>query len=258
MKAYTLIFSIVTILFLLPTRADACRCANLPPCQAFTGASAVFIGRMIEGSEKVEMNYSADSKISYEAGTVRFAIEEIFKGSIGAEVRISVISAKNTSCSPYGLIRGEKYLVYAYGPLAEWFTTGCSRTRLITTADEDFQFLHNLPEQGTGGRLYGRVTANKNDMGLTPLAGVHIIVKGADNESIKAITNSQGEFELDNLKPGKYQVKPLWPEHYSSDHSKQEVTISDRGCTEVWFVANITAPNKRMQRRPRSEFVIVD
>jgi hypothetical protein len=82
-------------------------------------------------------------------------------------------------------------------------------------------------------------------------------VKGADNESIKAITNNQGEFELDNLKPGKYQVETLWPEDYSSNPSKQEVTIYDRGCTEVWFVANTTAPNKRMQRRPRSESLIV-
>jgi hypothetical protein len=44
---------------------------------AFTKASAVFIGRMIEGSEKVEMLNSADGKISYEAGTVRFAIEAV-------------------------------------------------------------------------------------------------------------------------------------------------------------------------------------
>jgi hypothetical protein len=166
-------------------------------------------------------------------------LEEILKGRIGTEVRISVNSHKNTSCGPYGLIRGEKYLVYAYGDLAEWSTGFCTRTRLIPTADEDLQFLRNLPEEGTGGRLYGRVWADKNDGRHSPLGGVTILVKGADNESIKAITNSQGEFELDNLKPGKYQVEPLWPEHYSSKHSKQEVTIPDRGCIEIGFGAKL-------------------
>jgi hypothetical protein len=235
MKAYTPIFSIAAILLLLSTRADACRCGAPTPCKAFADASAVFIGRMIGGSEKVEMENSADGKISYEAGTVRFAIEEIFKGRIGTEVRISVNSQRNTTCGPYGLIRGEKYLVYAYayGDLAQLSTGFCTRTTLITKADDDLQYLHNLPKQGTGGRLYGTVWMYKYDGDSTGLAGIHIIVKGADNESIKAITNRQGEFEFANLKPGKYQVEPLWPEPYSSERSKQEVTISDRGCTGI-------------------------
>jgi hypothetical protein len=238
MKAIAIATVISALLLRQPASVSACVCAHLTPCEAFGEASAVFVGRMLSGSEKVEWNPS-DSKTSHEAGTVRFAVEETFKGSLGAEVTLSVESNKNTSCGPYGLIRRERYLVYAYGELGALSTGVCTRTELISDAYEDFQFLRSLAQPGTGGRLSGRVWADKGDGGATPLPGVTLTLQNAENQTKKVVTNEEGQFEFANLKPGKYRIEPVWPKHYTSEHPMQEVTIADRGCSTVGFEAKL-------------------
>ena len=87
---------------------------------------------------------------------VRFAVEETFKGSVSRETTIHIDSMKGTSCGTYGLERGERYIVYAYGgeknPDA-LYTGVCTRTVEVTSeyAKEDLGFLRNLPPPGTGG-----------------------------------------------------------------------------------------------------------
>src|SRR5690349_4179825 len=109
----TLVFSFLLPFLLLPSPATACSCAESTPCQAFGYSSAVFVGRMLEGSEKVR-DYTKDGKtISYEAGKVRFAVEEAFKGVNTTEITIYVLNLKGTSCEGTALGRGIRYLVYA-------------------------------------------------------------------------------------------------------------------------------------------------
>ena len=230
------IFTFLTTLFLLvlPKPAFSCSCAQRSPCEAFGSATAVFVARMVSGTEKVERTDSNGGR-SIKAGTVRFDVEETFKGVIGTEVYLSVSSNKGTSCGPYGLIRGERYLIYAFGSPEKMSTGACTRTNLVPNADEDMTFLRQLPETGSGGRLYGSVWADKKDGHATSLTGVTLIVRGDGGQEFKPRTNDQGEFELAHLKPGKYEVEVVWPEHYESDRSTEEVTVSDRGCTAVGF-----------------------
>jgi hypothetical protein len=176
---------------------------------------------MITGSERVRTETNGDLNVSIEAGMVRFAVEETFKGDLGSEVGISVNSNKGTSCGPYGLIHGERYVVYAYGNAAGLSTGVCTRTSLVSKAGEDLGFLHNLPQTGSGGRLYGRVWADKNEGRATSLAGITLIVRTEGKQQVKLVTDEKGDFELTNLKPGDYQIEAVWPKLYESDRSTQ-------------------------------------
>ena len=110
-------FSIVAtvVLLLIPTGgAYACSCLRVSPCEAFGSASVVFVGRMLEGSEKYR-EYTKDGvTVSLEAGQVRFAVEESFKGVTTTEITILAMNMTGTSCEGMAaLARGGRYLVYA-------------------------------------------------------------------------------------------------------------------------------------------------
>jgi hypothetical protein len=261
-KTYYFVFAILALLLFHPDNATACSCGYSDPCNAFASASIVFIGQVIEGSEKVEIQGKTDRSASHVAGKVRFTVEEVFKGALSSEVMISVSSNLNTSCGPYALIQGQKYVVYAYGDLPKLSTGVCTRTSRIVDATEDLQFLRNLPAEGTGGRLSGRLWADENKSRTTPLSNVTVIVRDAENNSIKAVTDSKGDFELTNLKPGKYTVEPVFPKYYISRPSKTEVIISDRGCTNVAFEAKldgrITGRAFDVNNRPVSLMLILE
>src|SRR5215510_6202076 len=115
MKTQIAIFlAVFGALLSVSDKVGACSCAELTPCQAFGYASAVFVGRMIEGTEKVR-EYTKDGKtISYEAGLVRFSVEESFKGVNTTEITIYVLNLRGTSCEGTSVGRGERYLVYAH------------------------------------------------------------------------------------------------------------------------------------------------
>src|SRR5262249_36895932 len=98
----------------IPSVAYACVCPRHDPPQAFNDAKAVFIGEMLGGTEQLSAQNRGGRSYTIEAGQVRFAVEEVFKGSLGSEATIEVASMQGTSCGPYGLKRGERYIVYAY------------------------------------------------------------------------------------------------------------------------------------------------
>src|SRR5262245_54089157 len=88
---------IAASLCLIPTRPNACSCIELSPCEACGYSSAVFIGQMLEGTEKAA-EYTREGKTTiYEAGAVRFAVQESFKGVSATQVTIFVLNMKGTS-----------------------------------------------------------------------------------------------------------------------------------------------------------------
>jgi hypothetical protein len=229
-------------LFSVPYTAYACSCGTGSPAVEFNKAKTVFIGRMLGGTEQLTINDRDGKSHSIEAGKARFTVEDVFKGDVKGEVTIQIASHKNTSCGPYGLKRGEQYIVYAYGGEADQeilYSGVCTRTTLANQNDakEDLNFLRNLPPAGTGGNLRGSIWADLRGGGATPLPNVNFKIRGADNQVIIATTDKKGKFELKNLKAGKYRVEPEAPAHYQIEREHAEVTIDDLGTAEVGFEA---------------------
>lgn len=232
-------------LFIFPATILACSCATPPPAYAFNDAKVVFIGRMLGGTQKLSTKDRAGKTITIEAGQVRFSVDEIFKGSNAEEFTIQIDSHEGTSCGPYGLKRGEQYVVYAYASNTDeklLYTGVCTRTGPTATeyAKEDLDFLRNLPPPGIGGELQGAIWVDlKSGGSTTALPDVRVKISGPDDQRITVFTDKNGKFTVKQLKPGKYKVEPEFPPNYSSEHKSQEVMVDDRGRTAVGFEAYI-------------------
>ena len=160
------ILSVLLCFFLIRLTAHACTCARGDPPFDFNNAKAVFIGQMLGGTEELSAQDQNGESHAIEAGRVRFAVEEVFKGGISGEITIEIASMKGTSCGPYGLKRGERYIVYSYGSDKDveiLYSGVCTRTKPVDSkyAKEDLDFLRTLPRAGTGGNLK-RIVLNDN------------------------------------------------------------------------------------------------
>jgi hypothetical protein len=211
------------------------------PCEAFNRSSAVFIGRVLGGSEKAREVEIGGRKVIYESGRTLFAIEESFQGVAATEVVINVMSGEY--CGP-SIIRGEKYLVYASHRESIELSIGpCSPTKPVDRAKEDIEFLRRLPAPGSGGRILGRIGAEFGGVDPKPVAGVAVIAVDEYGQSFQVVTGASGEYEIKGLKPGKYTLNTRLPENYSPRDEYQvsrEVFVSDRGCARgnFWVILN--------------------
>jgi hypothetical protein len=232
--------------FIAPAAVYACSCMAGGPEHAFNNARAVFIGRMVGATERLTVRDENDKPVTIEAGTVRFDVEELFKGSVSSESAVFIDSMDGTSCGPYGLKRGERYVVYAYdgGRDEKTLSSGvCTRTAPVNAkgAEDDLKFLRSLPPAGAGGTIEGRLwidTRVRNAGGAArPLAGVKVLIRGENNAVFTAMTDEKGEFVVKKLKEGKYRVEPQFPAGYYTDQQSDEVSVADRGTVSVGFEA---------------------
>jgi hypothetical protein len=230
---------------LTPDVANACKCVSNNPQQAFSKAKVVFIGRMLGGTERLsdyEMGDGQIQRVSLEAGAVRFSVEEVFKGKIGKKATIWIDSEKRTSCGPYGLRRGARFLVYAYArenDMTALYSGACTRTTEVKNAKDDLDFLRKPPPPGTGGNLRGGVWADLRNVGATPLPDLKVRIHSAGNKAITVRTDKVGEFEAKNLKAGKYRIEPELPANYMSRPKYREITVVDGETATVGFYAYI-------------------
>ena len=245
MRRVVFIIALLLCILSIPSAAYACSCAMGEPAFEFNRAKAVFIGRMLGGTEKISVKDRDGKAQTIEAGAVRFSVEEIFKGGVAFETTLDIQSMNGTSCGPYGLTRGVRYVVYAYSREADekvLYTGVCTRTRDVSGsyAKEDLDFLRNLPAPGAGGALRGSIWAALKDERATPLVGVKVNIRGPDGQVINVTTDKEGEFKVEKLKPGKYKVEPILPEHYTTNRKSdngesEEVEVEDRGTAAVGF-----------------------
>ena len=227
--------------FSVPATVFGCSCATQSPGLAYNDARVVFIGRMLGGTHKLSPETQAGKPIVIEAGEVRFSVDEIFKGSETNGITVHIESNEGTSCGPYGLTRGERYIVYAYASQDDkvLYTGVCTRTKTVASeyAKEDLDFLRNLPPPGVGGEIQGEIWADFKTVsgGASPVSDVRVKISGPDDQVITSFTDKNGQFKVKQLKPGKYKVEPEFPPNYAGREKFQEVTVSDRGTAAVGF-----------------------
>jgi hypothetical protein len=242
--------------YLTPEVAYACKCIHDDPPEAFNKAKVIFIGQMLGGTERLSDYETIDDRIqgvTIEAGTVRFSVEEVFKGNIKNRVTVWVNSHKGTSCGPYGLRRGKRYLVYAYSDegaygnerdktgVGSLYIAGgvCARTARVEYAKKDLDFLRKLPPPGGGGNLSGGIWAGSKGVDSTLLSGLKVRIHGDSGQAITVSTDKGGKFEVKNLRAGKYRVEPELPAKYMSIPKSDEVSIDDGGTATVEFSAYV-------------------
>lgn len=235
--------------------AYACSCmSRRPVCDAFGGADAVFVGKVVGAAEQKTETEDDGTKITYDVGSIYFAVEEAFSG-VKAGTRVTIRSGTGGADCGYWFKRGERYLVYAYGDAKKGLHTNvCTRTSTLAAAAADLPFLRSLPPEGAGVRLYGAVIKypfEARDKGerrepagedgqpkAEGIAGITVTIEDAKGRQREVVTDAEGRYEVQGLKPGEYEVSAALPDYYyKSELSKHEIIVRDRGCAEASFDA---------------------
>jgi 5-hydroxyisourate hydrolase-like protein (transthyretin family) len=221
--------------FLLPlgaTKIFACSCAGRAlPCQDYWNASAVFIGTV---SSSTTASYKINER-EFEGRLIHFAVDRAFRDVEGAEVEVTT-GLGGGDCG-YNFRVGGQYLVYAYRNANNKLATGiCNRTRLLSEASEDLQYLEGLAKSKSGADIFGEVRRLNGPTTVDPTAvsAVKVVIEGSSRR-VEAVTNEKGNYRISQLPAGSYTVKVELPEGLAIHNSEQQVTLSDRGCAQVSF-----------------------
>jgi hypothetical protein len=205
-----------------------------PPCQEFWRADAVFIG---VATKVVQTPNNTGLMIGrYLRTTVRFSVEEAFRGVEGSEVVLEL-----DHCG-HSFTEGERYLVYAHlnrNNNKLDVRAGSSRTRPLSEAGADLEYIRGLSSAEPGSRIFGKVaqyTLNikENGFDIDPLESIKVTIDG-NNQHQEAVTNKEGIYQFTGLAAGDYRIRVGLPAHLSAD--RQTITLTGRGCVPV----NITA-----------------
>jgi hypothetical protein len=205
-----------------------------PPCVEYWQADAVFIG---VASRVVQVpNETLLSVGPYLRTTVHFTIEEAFKGVGGTGLVLDL-----DHCG-HSFKEGERYLVYAQRNLNNQqldVRGGSTRTRPLSEATEDLQYIRGLVSAEAGSRVFGKVAQfsynlKRNDFDVEPLKNIRVTLEGNDQRQ-EVLSDSEGRYEFKRLATGTYWLQAELPPHLNLD--KQTIKVTGRGCVPLDFSA---------------------
>jgi len=222
-----------------------CSCRGWARACEKLGHDAVFAGRVIE---TLPARHTADKPGSYYPGySMRIAVDEAFRGSLGTEVIIETGSGGGDCGTP--LEPGDKYLIFAYrNDKGELWTGLCSGNQRLTgnpDAEKILQLFRTLTKTDAG-TIFGFVWQSKvgwrdDDVGdnSPPQPMKKLLIHAvSDGYTTFTQTTEKGTFEFQGLPPGKYKINPELPGGLDFDHEYPEhyqAEVSGGACAEISF-----------------------
>ena len=222
------------VLIAFATHANACSCAGTrQPCEAYWNASAVFVGTV---SFKTTTQIK-DGDFEFTKQLVRFHVDRRLRGIDANEVEVVTGMGDGDCGNSFRL--GGQYLVYAYRTEGKMLSTSiCTRTRPLSEATADLEYVRGLSKAAPGGTIFGEVRLHRPvrtyEDKLPAVQEVRILVEGS-NKKFESKTNAAGKYTISGLPPGTYKVRIDLPEGLSIHNPELEVKVSDRGCGQAFF-----------------------
>ena len=228
---------LLTLLFcaLLPHRTSACDCADPgPPCKAFANVPVVSAGRVVKIAT---ISLKAPSGDPYEDRLIFLEVEQSYRGSVGKAAEVVTGSG---DCG-YDFRMGEHYLVYAY-PHAQSgkpYTGICQRTRPISEAGDDLEYLSKKDDPSHGAGIEGTIEQLTRDSRYETrvvgfMAGIRLLIQGKSGRWT-TVSEKNGRFRLWGLQPGRYRITPVLPKRFLP--STETVTLEPYSCATIRFLA---------------------
>jgi hypothetical protein len=242
MKKAILLSAALIVMPLFVERVDACSCAQITLCEGYQNASIIFVGTVSSEAPtkiKVEERISGNNEILTRSERLfRFAIEQSFKGNESGEIEIQT-GMDGGDCG-YTFKSSERYLVYAnFDRRTQRYRTSiCTRTRLFSGASEDLDFLRGLPDSATKTRISGTVlhyTTEVNKGGYRiyrPVSGIKVMITGGE-QTLEAVTNDDGVYQIVGLPPGTYKVKAEAPGNLASKEREIKLTAGNCAAADI-------------------------
>lgn len=235
---------------LLPLRSMACDCSYAgAPCKAFADTPTVFAGRVVKIST---IRLKAPSGDDFEDRLVSFNVERSYRGWEAGTAE--VLAGWNTDCG-YRFQEGVRYLVYAYphsstGKLA---TSICTRTRPMSDASEDLEYLTKKDDPAHGAGIEGIIEEldSKNGAAAGGLERIPVVITGPSGRQT-IVSQKDGRFRLWGLSPGRYRVARIFPESFWP--VEQTVSLKGNACAELGFLATPRRDSRRREDRWHQAF----
>ena len=194
---------------LLPVCGWACDCAYPgAPCKAFANTPTVFVGRVTKIST---INRHTPAGDNYNDRLVFFEVERSYRGWKATTAEI-VTGWGGGDCG-YDFREGVRYLVYAYPhpETGKLYTGICQRTRSVSEASEDLEYLTAKENPAHRSGIEGIIEEldSKNRTAVVNfLEGISLLISGPSGRQT-IVSQKDGRFRLWGLLPGRYRVTPL-------------------------------------------------
>jgi hypothetical protein len=233
---------------LLPLCGMACDCPYYgAPCKAFANTPTVFVGRVVKVSTIDRKTASGDE---YKDRLVFFDVERSYRGWTAKTAEV-VTGWGGGDCG-YEFHEGVEYLVYGYPhrETGRLYTGICQRTRLLSEAAEDLDYLSKKNDPSHGAGIEGTIEEldSKNRIQVVGfLGGIQVLVEGPSGRQT-IVSQKDGRFQLWGLSPGSYRVTPALPKSFLPD--EQTVKLERASCAELRFLATPRPQGERTPYRP--------
>ena len=236
-------FSIILLTFVLFDEAKACSCAfgGAAPCQQYWRTDVVFTG-LVTGSTKVEME---EGTYKSQRRLVRFEVVEPSRGIQAAQAE--VITGWGGGDCGYQFEVGETYLVYAQRDEKNdrLHTSICTRTRPLSEASADLQYIRGLSTAETTAVVFGSVkkrnySRKEGESVFKPVGSVELVIEG-EGARVETRTDGEGNYRVAGLAPGAYTIRLEVPKGLTSGSegassaAEGKVEVVGRGCGQADF-----------------------
>jgi hypothetical protein len=205
---------------------------NLPSfCEMYGRAGAVFVGKITDIKEIKKENVSSDFEIT-------FQVKEAFLG-VKNSTSVSLI-LWGTTLDYCRFEKDADYLIYASKGDNFFSIDAGTRSRPIQEAEEDLQFLRNLPQQKNGIRIFGNVSqlvkSSLEEDNSAPLPKMFVKLESTSNKQqiFFRKTDAKGLYEFSSVPEDSYNVSLVnVAQNFST--SRNKVTANNKGCVKQNF-----------------------
>lgn len=240
MKSLFLQIALACLMMALGTAVVvACSCGKNPsPCVSFQQSNTVFVGFVSSVQETEHELDVLGTKVKRK--TQAFAhllVEEPLKGVTEKELDVFV----GHVCG-YTFEQGKRYLVYAFREKhGGVIVSMCSRTRPLSAAPDDLEIIHAQLKQKGQARLFGVVEEFAEPVSkdgyqtdyVGPMAGLTVKIESLNGRH-ETLTDNDGRYFVENLKPGQYSVRLVVPPthgmRYSFEKSTAVINVTPGSC----------------------------
>jgi 5-hydroxyisourate hydrolase-like protein (transthyretin family) len=231
-RAMKLLLTSLLFLFASATQAIACSCAgDARPCEAYGDASAIFVGT-VTLSTNITVKEGGHE---FTKRKVHFHVDRALKNVEAGDIEV-VTNWGEAACG-YPFRLGGQYLVYAYSDGNKMLATGiCNRTRPLSEAAPDLEYISGRSKAPPGGTIFGEVGFRRGDeYPWPPVKDARLLFAGP--KQFEGKTDTDGKYSISGIPPGKYKVRVDLPAGLSIYNPAEELEVHDRGCRQVVFLA---------------------
>ena len=209
----SLLFSILlgVMLLLQAQGVLACGCYQKPTVlDDYEQSNVVVIAR----ATSVEKVSAKEARLGDLIRSTTVVVQRVFKGKVKVGDEIVFAQGNGIDCAWQFDEKdiGREYLLYLYSPTNPsdlWFISGCGRSNELSRASDDLLYLNNIDKVRGRTRISGTYAFYDDSDGLD-INGRKIRIVGR-KKVYETRTDSNGVYELYDLPPGRYLLKPEMP-----------------------------------------------